>query len=87
MSVALTVIINLAVVTQSPIVGVKVYSVVAILFNSGDHVPVILFVEVVGKALKLPPEHIAPTCVNVGMVRGETITDTANLLLSESFNV
>ena len=39
------------------------------MFNAGDHVPVIgvVFVELVGKALKLPPEHIALTAVKVGV--------------------
>ena len=38
------------------------------MFNAGDHTPVMLFVEVVGNADKLAPEHIAATCVNVGVV-------------------
>ena len=57
-------------VAHCPTVGVKVYSVVAVLFNSGDHVPAILLVEVVGKALKFPPEHIATTAANVGITFG-----------------
>ncbi len=40
----------------------------AVLFKAGDQVPVILLLEVVGKADKLPPEQIAGTCVNVGVV-------------------
>ena len=38
------------------------------LFNAGDHVPVILLLEVVGKAVKVEPEHIGATAVNVGVV-------------------
>ena len=44
------------------------------MFNAGDHVPVIPLVEVVGRALKLAPEHIAPTAVNVGVTFGLTVT-------------
>ena len=45
------------------------------MFNAGDHVPVIgvVFVELVGKALKLPPEHIALTAVKVGVTFGVTV--------------
>ncbi len=40
---------------------------VAVLFMAGDQVPVILFVEVVGN-VKLPPEQIGATWLNVGIV-------------------
>ena len=56
-----------AVVTHVPPVGVKVYSVVAVLFNAGNQVPEISLLEVVGKALKLLPEQMAATCVKVGV--------------------
>ena len=46
---------------------------VAVLFNAGDHVPVILLSEVVGKAVKLSPVQIEATCVNVGVIIGFTI--------------
>ncbi len=48
------------------------------MFNAGDHVPVIgvVFVELVGKALKLPPEHIALTAVKVGVTFGVTVIVT-----------
>ena len=52
--------------------GLKVYSVVAKLFNSGDQVPVIPFNEVNGKADKFPPLQIPDTCVNVGVSFGVT---------------
>jgi hypothetical protein len=32
-----------------------------VLFNAGDHVPVMLLFDVVGKAFKAAPEHIAAT--------------------------
>ena len=54
----LTVIV--AVVAHNPAVGVNVYVVVAVLFIAGAQVPLIAFVEVVGK-LKLPPLQIAET--------------------------
>ena len=49
------------------------YNVVVVLFNPGDHVPVIPLVEVVGKADNVPPEQIGATAVNVGVV-GDVIT-------------
>ena len=45
---------------------------VVVLFNAGAHVPVILFVDVVGKADNAAPEHIGATCVNVGATLGFT---------------
>ena len=45
----------------------------AVLFIAGDHVPTILLFDVVGNALKLPPEQMAATCVNVGVVGGFTV--------------
>jgi hypothetical protein len=56
-----------AVVAHRPAVGVKVYSVVTVLFIAGDQVPVILLLEVVGKADKLAPEQMAATAVKVGV--------------------
>ncbi len=47
--------------------------------NAGDHVPVIPLLEVVGKALKLAPKHIALTAVNVGVTFGFTVTLIASL--------
>ena len=54
-SVLKTVIVKGADVAHKPAVGAKVYIVVAVLFNAGLHVPVIPFVEVVGKADKAAP--------------------------------
>ena len=39
------------------------------MFISGDHVPVIPFVEVVGKLILLP-EQIGPNCTKVGISSG-----------------
>ncbi len=58
-------------------VGVKVYVVVAVLFNAGDQLPAILLVDVVGNALNVAPVQIAGTCVNVGVVKGFTVTVVA----------
>ena len=69
-----TIIVIVAVVAQSPVVGVNVYVVVDVLFNTGDQVPVIPLFEVVGNAAKVAPEHIGVTCVNVGIVFGFTVT-------------
>jgi hypothetical protein len=46
--------------------------VAAVLFNAGDHVPVIPLFDVVGNADKLAPEQIELTWVNVGVVVGFT---------------
>ena len=64
---AFTVMVIVAVVAHRPSVGVKVYSVVAVLFIAGDQVPVTLLLEVVGKADKLAPEQMAATAVKVGV--------------------
>jgi hypothetical protein len=38
-----------------------------VLSSDGDQVPVMLLFDVVGRAVKDPPEQIAATCVNVGV--------------------
>ncbi len=43
------------------------------LFMAGDHVPVIPFVEVVGK-VNNPPEQIGATWVKIGVVNAFTVT-------------
>ena len=76
----MTVIVIVVVVAQvgdAVDVGVKVYVVVAVLFNAGDQLPAILLVDVVGNALNVAPEQIAETCVNVGVVNGFTVTVVA----------
>ena len=37
-----------------------------VLFKAGDHIPVIEFVEVVGKAANVAPEHIDAMAVKLG---------------------
>ena len=46
---------------------------VAVLSKAGDQVPVIPLFEVVGNAVKLAPEQMELTCVNVGVVFGVTV--------------
>ena len=70
-----TVIDIVVVVAHCPAVGVKVYKVVAVLSKAGDQEPVIPLLEVEGKANKLPPEHIAPTGVKVGVKTGSILID------------
>jgi hypothetical protein len=67
-----TEIVIFAIVAHSPVVGVKVYVVVAVLSKAGDHVPVIPLFEVNGKAESGAPEQIEFTCVNVGVGFGVT---------------
>ncbi len=47
----------------------------AVLFNAGDHVPVIAgeFVEDVDKADNVAPAQMGATCVNVGVTFGFTV--------------
>ena len=46
---------------------------VAVLLIAGDQVPVILLVDVVGKAANVAPLQIAATCVNAGVIFGFTV--------------
>ena len=43
------------------------------LFNAGDHVPVIPLLDVVGNADNVEPEQIAAACVKVGVTFGLTV--------------
>ena len=63
----LTVMVIVCEIAHCPVDGVNVYVVVIVLFNSGDQVPVIPLVEVVGRIAKLPPEKIGAACVNAGV--------------------
>jgi hypothetical protein len=48
---------------------------VAVLFNAGDQLPVILLLlDVVGKGVNGVPAHIGPTALNVGLIFGLTVT-------------
>jgi hypothetical protein len=69
----LTVIVNVVVVAHWPASGVNVYVVVAVLFNAGLHVPVMLLIDVVGSAASTAPEQIGVTAVNVGAMFGLTV--------------
>jgi hypothetical protein len=61
-----TVMVMVTVFAHCPTLGVKVYVVVAVLFNAGDHVPLTPLFDVVGKEFNVPPEQMAETCVNEG---------------------
>lgn len=71
----MTVIVNFAIVAHNPGVGVKVYSVVAILFKAGPQVPVIPLVDVKGNGAIAFPSQIGCTALNVGSTFGFTVTD------------
>jgi len=60
-------------VAHSPVFGVKVYCVVVVLFNAGDHVPLIKLVEASGNAVNETPEQIGATWVNAGVTNGFTV--------------
>ena len=47
--------------------------VVAVLSKTGDQVPVMPLVEVVGNGDNVAPEHIAATAANVGVTFGVTV--------------
>jgi hypothetical protein len=69
----LTVIVNVVDVAHCPAFGVKVYVVVAVLFNAGDQVPVMPLLDIVGNAERVVPEQIGATAVNVGVTLGLTL--------------
>ena len=64
----LTVIVKVVVEAHVPPDGVKVYVVVAVLFNAGDQVPLIPFVDVVGNGDKGFPLQMGFTGLNVGVL-------------------
>ncbi len=55
------------------------------LFNAGAQVPVIPLLDVVGKAVRLPPEQIGATEVNVGVIGLPAVTHVC--VLQSSLNV
>ena len=61
-----TLIVIVVLLAHCPISAVKVYKVVAKLFNAGDQVPEIPFREVVGKGSNVWPGHDGPICVKKG---------------------
>ncbi|WP_216746088.1 hypothetical protein [Paucihalobacter ruber] len=77
----LTVIVIVWVLAHCPASGVNVYSVVVVLSKAGDHVPVIPFSEVVGRALSASPSHMAGTCVKVGDTSGTSSTETVTVIV------
>ena len=48
---------------------------VAVLSSAGVHVPVMALVDVVGRAVKVAPEQIAATGLNVGVITSDMVTD------------
>lgn len=58
---AFTTIVMVVAVPHSPTFGVKVYSVVAILFKAGLHVPLMPLFDKVGKASNVVPAQIGST--------------------------
>lgn len=68
----LTLIVIVVLTAHCPLAGVKVYVVVAVLFNAGDQVPLIPLLEISGKGFKLPPVQIAGTGVKLGLRTGLT---------------
>ena len=70
-----TVTESVAVVAQSPAVGVKVYVPLVVLSTvAGDHVPVIDSNELDANTGAVAPEQIGAIAVNVGVVFGVTVT-------------
>ena len=67
-------IVIVAVLAHCPAVGVKVYVVVDVLLITGLQVPVMLFVELIGKEFIAVPEQTAATLVNVGNAGAVTVT-------------
>ena len=43
------------------------------MFNTGDQLPVMPLFEVVGSAVRVAPEQIGATAVNVGVMLGLTV--------------
>ena len=43
------------------------------MFNAGDQVPVMPLLEVVGSAVRMAPEQIGATALNVGVIFGLTV--------------
>lgn len=73
MIAGMIVIVVVTIVPHWPALGVKVYTVVVVLFKAGDQVPVIPFSEVVGKAVNGNPEQIGVMVLNVGTMTGLTV--------------
>ena len=74
---ALTIIVIVVVIAHKLFAGVKVYFVVAKLFNDGAQVPDIPLFEVVGSANKVFPEQIGAACVKIGVTEFTVIVIVA----------
>ena len=75
--VELTTTFIVVVLAHWPAVGMKVYIVVpalVVLIVAGDHVPVMLLLDVVAKVAGVPPTQYGPACVNVGVTLSFTKT-------------
>ena len=66
----LIVIVSVVVTAHCPAVGVNVYVVVVVLLIAGLHVPVMLFVDVVGRAGIEAPAQYGPAELKVGVTTG-----------------
>ena len=78
-----TVTVKVVVVAHCPAFGVKVYSVVAVLFNGGDQVPLMLLLDCIGKDESVSPSQTGATAVNVGIVSGFTVMDPFKVAFGE----
>ncbi len=78
-----TTICMVVALAHTPAVGVNVYVVVVVLIIAGDQVPSIPLFDVVGNADNEAPEHIAATCVNVGVTLGFTTISIVDVLAHE----
>ena len=72
-SFGFTVIVKLAELAHCPALGVKVYSVVVVLFKAGVQVPVMPLFDCSGSGLIDSPSQIAVTAVKLGVVFGLTV--------------
>ena len=54
---------------------------VAVLFNAGDHVPIMPLFDMVDKGLNVAPLQIGATAVNVGVILLLTTTVTLSMQL------
>ena len=61
-----------AVVAHWPVLGLKVYVVVELVFIAGDQVPVMPSLDWIGR-LNEPPEQISPSWVNVVVTIGRIV--------------
>ena len=65
--IGITVMVSFTGVPHCPKLGVKLYSVVSVLFKAGDHVPEIPFTDVVERGSSMAPAHIGSIGINDGV--------------------